>query len=113
LTAQQHELDRQNRRAATASAAIEILDVLPQAATISYRRDGSEVTFVKAVDADGQTIVSEDDLSDWDNPWYKDRTFQTAVRRSEEGLEASELPVDRWVDINVDDAIRKAAAHLG
>jgi hypothetical protein len=112
LDAQRDELASKIRDAATASAAIEMLDVLPQIATLSYRRDGSEVTFVEAVDADRNIIVSESDLCDWDNPWYKDRSFQEAARRSEERLEASELPLERWVDIDVNDAIAKAAARL-
>jgi hypothetical protein len=112
LDAQRDELASKIRDAATASAAIDMLDVLPRVATLSYRRDGSEVTFVEAVDADGSTIVSENDLCDWNNPWYKDRSFQAAARRSEERLEASELPVERWVDIDVNDAIAKAAARL-
>lgn len=113
LDEQQRQLANKVRDAATASAAIEILEVLPQAATISYRRDGSEVVFMSALDANGGTIVTDDDVWDWDKEWARNHPFKAALRRSEEILEASELPVDRWVDINVNDAIRKAAARLG
>ena len=74
--------------------------------------EGSEATFVEAVDADGNLIVSESDLCDWDNPLSKDRSFQEAARRSEERLEASQLPVERCVDIDVNNALAKAAARL-
>lgn len=40
-----------------------------------------------------------------------DRSFQAAARRSEEGLEASELPLERSAAIDINDATRKAAAH--
>jgi hypothetical protein len=39
------------------------------------------------------------------------RTSRTPCTH-EERLEASELPVERWVDIDVNDAIAKAAARL-
>ncbi|BCW73450.1 hypothetical protein [Arthrobacter sp. NicSoilB8] len=58
LDAQRDELPSEIRHAATASAAIQMLNVPPQAATLSERRDGAEVTFFEAVDADGNTIVS-------------------------------------------------------
>jgi hypothetical protein len=112
LDEQQRQLANKVGDAATASAAIELLEVLPQAATISYRRDGSEVVFMSALDADGATIVTDEDVWDWDKEWARNHPFKAALRRSEEILEASGLPVDRWVDINVDDAIRKAAARL-
>lgn len=112
LDAQRHALDRQFHETATASAAIEILEVLPQAAIISYRRDGSEVTFMSALDAEGATIVTDEDVWDWGKEWARNDPFKSALRRSEEILEASELPVERWVDINVNDAIAKAAARL-
>jgi len=89
-----------------------MLEVLPQAEKLSYRKDGSEVTFISALDSDGNTIVNDSDLWDSDSPWSKDRTFQAAVRRTEENLEASEVPIDRWIDIDVNDAINKAAARL-
>jgi len=112
LDTQRYEVDKQVRAAATASAAIEMLEVLPQAEKLSYRKDGSEVTFISALDSDGNTIVNDSDLWDSDSPWSKDRTFQAAVRRTEENLEASEVPIDRWIDIDVNDAINKAAARL-
>ncbi|HEX9087056.1 MAG TPA: hypothetical protein VF867_05980 [Arthrobacter sp.] len=111
LEAQRAEVDSKVRDAATAFAAIDMLEVLPQVAKLSYRRDGNEIVFISAADSDGETIVSDSELWDPDNPWAKDRTFQAAVRRTEENLEASGLD-DRWLDIDVNDAIAKAAARL-
>jgi hypothetical protein len=113
LEAQRFEVDKQVSDAATALAAIEILEVLPQAAKISYVKDGSEITFVRAEDAAGAVIVEDEDLLDSTGPWRNDRTFLAAVRRSEENLEASGLFLfDRRIDISVNDAIAKAAARL-
>lgn len=53
-----------------------------------------------------------DDFLDPDSLWFKDRTFQRAVRRTEEDLEAAEYYIDRWIDIGVNDAIAKAGARL-
>lgn len=111
LTALLHEVDSKVRQAATVPTAIEMLEVLPQAARLSYRKDGNEIVFTGAADSNGEKIVDETDLSDWDNPWYKDRTFQEAVRPTEENLEASGLDA-RWIDIDVNDAIARAAAKL-
>lgn len=113
ISARQNELDREVMDAATAVAAIDMLEVLPQASTLRYRTDGSEVVFVSATEADGTVIVDEDELADPDSPWRRDRTFQSAVRRTEESLEASGLPIRRRLDINVHDSIAKAASRLG
>lgn len=82
LDPQRHEVDKQIRQAATACAAIEMLDGLPQSATLTYRRDGEDIVFAVALEATGDTIVDENDLHHWDGPWDKDSTFQAAVRRS-------------------------------
>lgn len=46
-------------------------------------------------------------------PLHMLQSFQAAARRSEERIEAPELPVERWVDIDINVAISKAAARLG
>lgn len=112
LNSQRFELDKQINDSATALAAIEMLEVLPQAAKISYVKDGSEITFVRAENAAGVLIVEDEELWDSTGPWRKDRNFLTAVRRSEENLEASGLHFDRRINIDVNDAISKAAARL-
>ncbi|HEX9225133.1 MAG TPA: hypothetical protein VF885_00580 [Arthrobacter sp.] len=115
LEAQRAAVDSHVRQAATASAAIEILEVLPQAAKIMYRMDGNEIVFVRATDAVGEAIVEEDDFSDPDSPWTRSeyRPLRAAVRRSEEGLEAAGIHFRGWLDVDVNDAISRAAARLG
>lgn len=90
-----------------------MLEVLPQVARLSYRGDGNEIVFTNAVHASGERIVDKTDLSDPASPWSNERTFLAAVRHTEIDLETAEVPIDRWLDIDVNDAIAKAAARLG
>lgn len=59
-----------------------MLDVLPQAATFTYRRDREDIVFAGALEATADTIVDENDLNHRDGRWDKASTFQAAVRRS-------------------------------
>jgi hypothetical protein len=68
---------------------------------------------VEAGDADGITIVSEMASATGTSLGAGTDPSRPAARHSEERLEASELPVERRVDMNITGAIRKAAAHLG
>ncbi|MET3948265.1 hypothetical protein ABIB49_002986 [Arthrobacter sp. UYCu512] len=46
-------------------------------------------------------------------PGHKVQSFQGAAPTLRGSIEAPELPVERWVDIDINVAISKAAARLG
>lgn len=114
LAAQKLDLDKQLRETAEAAAAIEILEVLPNAASITYRKDGSEVVFMQALDAAGETIVHDDDLADPESQWSSSghASMHRAIRRSEEGLEEAEWHSRGWMNIDVNAVIAKAGTRL-